>query len=171
MALTARIFQGPQGAHGQAFGWRRWADATYTDGSPLALAGGVRTLLSNDGLGATSENRLVTPFEDHPFFDGSQVTAWALGDAYVMRWRFFGRSGVINNNLEIDLSLGGAPRSFLADRKPFDSNAGVDFPFYFQFQTLVGAAFVTNGLRCYLTAEQDAEIYGGVFTVMPLFTP
>lgn len=139
--------------------------------APLNLAAGVRTQYIMPTFGALTENHLKAPFDAASMYDGTKFIGRSLIDTYIIRMRFFGVSSVMNNNIEIDLDIANQARTYLTERFAFHPSAGVAIPFNVNFVTHIGPVFMANGALVYLTADSAAQIYGVLFSVIPVTIP
>ncbi len=155
-------------------GWINVADGQYTSGSPLAIASGVKTQITIDGLGAAT---------NRAFADGLHVDVWsdnrfkpaAVGETYQFRLTCTvvqATSGT-GHYVTFDADIGTDETPFLAASQSVPLIKGQGNP------TLVTIAapfftldtFGRNGCRLFLTPSVDITAYGFAIFLQRTFRP
>jgi len=155
-------------------GWVNIADSQYTAGSPLAISGGVRTQLTINGLGATTNKA---------FSDGMPSDVWSdnrfkpsdIGECYNLRLTCTVTQTTSGTGtyvtFEADIGTDGA--SFIAATESVSLLKGQGVA----TQMTISAPFFTletfgrNGARLYITPSVDVSVYGLAIFIQRTFKP
>lgn len=139
-------------------GWEFAHDSTYTSGSPLAITGGVRTKITNDGvtlleqdlpesttnLWDTVSNKIVLPFER---------------DLLHFRLTFTVETAATSAYLDFDVDIGGATGVIFEGNRVL-TKVSPDFNRFVITAPLYGdSVFLANGAEIYVTPSHDVELY------------
>lgn len=138
--------------------WQHYKDNTYLLGSKLAIAAGVRTKMTIDGVQRTE----VSPNGYAAIWDVStnKIVPFALNDFYTVRIDIQGWSDLaVNNFFDIEMDIGGGIGVVAADTGVFIKGATTQQQFNFSSQFFVGSTFLANGAEIYITPESDASFW------------
>ena len=151
-------------------GWAHYVDTTYTSGSPLAIASGVRTQLTNDGAGGASDSTHA----EEEWWDttNDKLISTVDGAAFDLRLNFNAAyaSGT-NVAVEGDLDIGGSVGIVMDDTKLFNKGSGVTQSFVFSIPYFTGSTFVSNGGVFYLTPTSAITVWDISITVIRTYKP
>lgn len=150
--------------------WQHYRDSTYTVGSKLSIAAGVRTQLTIDGITRTE----VSPNGYPPVWDTatSKIIPECLDDFYTVRLDIKGWSDIAQSNyFDIEMDIGGALGVVAADTGLFIKGATTIQAFNFSSQFFVGTTFLTNGGTIYLIPDDDASFWDMGITISRTYTP
>jgi hypothetical protein len=147
-------------------GWARYLDDTYTSGSPLSIAQGVRATLTNNAV-----NKLDTqlPNDATTFFDEitQKIIAINDGDAYALSIRFKAKMDVLNGYFDVDLDIGGTQGIISQESLIFTRGANTEQRFDIDMVVFSGSTFVANGGTLSITPQNgEMEIYDISFVIV-----
>ncbi len=147
-------------------GWARYLDTTYTSGSPLSIASGVRATLTNN-----ANNKLETqlPTDATKFFDETTQKFIAInnGDSYNISIRFKAKIDVNNGYFDIDLDIGGTQGIISQESVIFTRALNTEQRFDIDLVLFSGSTFVSNGGTLSITPKNgDMEIYDISFVIV-----
>lgn len=153
-------------------GWINYADATHTAESPQSVTAETYTLLTIDGIGATSEQRFRRGVLDGVWSDNT-IKPEAVGEAYVVRVTMnIAKSSSSDTTVELDLGIGAGFSTIIADeRKPLTKGQGVTDKLSFVFPIYCLETFNLYGGRFYLLASQNVTVWGKSIFIQRTFTP
>lgn len=155
-------------------GWVNVADSQYTAGSPLVISSGVRTQLTINGLGATT---------NRAFADGMPSDVWSdnkfkpsdIGECYNLRLTCTITQTTSGTGsyatFEADIGTDGSPFIAATESVSLLKGQGV------ATQMTISAPFFTldtfgrNGARLYITPSVDVSIYGLAIFIQRTFKP
>lgn len=149
--------------------WEFNLDSEYTLASKRAIAGGVRTKLTIDGLldyqasdlSKVMWNKTTQKFE--PLVDG---------DFYQMRIALTAWSDIASvNQFDIEFDVGGTAGVIGKETAVFAKGAGGVQNFNFSTGFFAGGDFFTNGGEVYITPESDASFWEAAVTISRTYTP
>jgi hypothetical protein len=150
--------------------WEFTLDGSFFENTPLDIAAGVRTQLTNDGIGAIlkSEGNTETLWDTTT----NKITPIAETDFYTIRVAITGQSVTAPVNrfdVELDTISGTFPiiarETFL-----FSKGAGGQQSFNFTIGLFAGPDFVANGGTIFITPEHDAHFWEIAVTISRAYT-
>jgi len=151
-------------------GWINISDSEHTQGSPQAVSSGVRTLLTLDALGPTT---------NYEYRDGLPVDAWsgdtffvqASGETYLLRPSFIAdpETGASGNYLEIELDIGAPVGVIFQFTVPMIKNDPSRFSF--SIPTFALDTFLANGGKFYVTPNVNCDIYDKALLIQRMSQP
>lgn len=139
-------------------GWEDYEDSTYTSTSPLALSAGVRTKVTIDGLGP-STNTTYSPVTAGLWDStNNKITPENIGDMYDIRLRLKATPGATGGYVTFELDIGGTLGTILAQTQSYIKGvAEVNMLFVSTIFSL--DTFVANGGSIYATSSVAADLY------------
>jgi len=125
-------------------GWEQITDATYTVGSPLAIAQGVTGKIET---GTVTKIQTQLPTGVTTFWDTKTDKLLAVndGDAFTLSLRFKAKMNVINGYFDVNLNIGGALGKVSNETAVFTRTANIEQKFDIDFSYFTGTTFITNG--------------------------
>lgn len=155
-------------------GWAYYSDSTYTSGSPLIPANGVRTLLTIDGLGATTSKDFL-PAGVTDFWDSStnKIVAQKAGDSYDVRIDFTVDVPANTESIKLEVDIGdGSPDIPIVIRSNAYSESGAGQAFSAGFPLFSLSTFIANGGKIYITTSAGGfDIYDIAIFIKRDFSP
>lgn len=142
-------------------GWVQYADSTYTSGSPLAVASGVRTKLTNDGGTEALTSQLPLDAAGNSMWDttNSKIVPISENDGYDFRLNFVADpAGTTDTFIEIELDIGGAVGVIFKKTVPL-AKGGAAQQVVFSAPVYAGDTFFANGGEFYVTPDVNTDIY------------
>lgn len=142
-------------------GWAQYSDTAYTSAVPLAVAAGVRTKVTINGLG-TQTNTSGLPAGVSDFWNTStnKITPAGVNDAYGVRFSFKQKlqSTSASRYTDIELDIGSPTGVVYSNTELFikdtsEMSVTVSFPIH------ADSTFVTNGGEFYITPSFAAHYY------------
>lgn len=139
---------------------------SYSDTAPLTLlTDATQTIAFN--ISSTVDN-LRPPFAGNDLISSDKITPVAVADAYTVTLKFKGDSTVINNELTIELDIGGTFGVIQTERVNFGQDAGVEREFTVPITFFTGSTFVANGGSIKITADEEVDLYDFSILMIPL---
>lgn len=139
-------------------GWYQVSDTTQTSGSPTTFSAGVRTAITinEDSIisGYGPEN---TTYSD--FVATNKVYSTALGDVINVRLSFKCVFGTNQNEVEIELDIGGAQGTIWENSRRLNRGSGQVNRITENIFVYTLSTFLANGGTIYLTFDSDADVY------------
>jgi hypothetical protein len=140
----------------QGHQWDFHLDSLYTIGAKRAIAAGVRTKITCDGL--------LDEQSSHPtqFWDtgSNRLTPNTVGEWGLVRLAMTGWSDAANSNhFEMELDVGGAASVIFQETGVFAKGSGFAQSFNFSIPLFSGADFVANGGEFFITPLADASFW------------
>lgn len=171
-------------------GWRNYHDSAKTSASPLSLAGGTRTRLTIDGLGARSDDTFAEALDYAPWASNT-LMGEVEGETFILRLgmtvktttdMFSGITGLITalltsvlksstedeNVLKIEIDFGtfSIEKTVAAPRKQGEIASVTEM-----FVLHTGPSVIDPGGTVHLTSKHNAEVYDVDLLVQRLFVP
>lgn len=150
--------------------WQHYRDSTYPTGTKLAIAAGIRTQLTNDGITRT----VVSPNGYAAVWDTAtnKIIPLNLNDFYTVRVDIKGWSdSAANNYFDIEMDIGGGLGVVAAETGVFIKGALTEQSFNFSSQFFVGSTFLANGGTIYITPNANASFWDIGITISRTYTP
>jgi hypothetical protein len=147
----------PQAGVATGIGWARYMDSQYTEASPLSLADGVSTLLSNNKATVIRSDSSVEYYENGV---NQKIIGDHLNDVYIITIEF--KAQAVNaNQTHLDLSIqnGGGVIENIDIALAFIKGNATTQIFHNIFQYYIDQSFLDNGASVYV------ESNGGTSTV------
>jgi hypothetical protein len=151
-------------------GWAHYADSTYTSGSPLTIASGVRTKLTNDGADGASDST----YAEEDWWDTATDKVVSTKDGAMFDLRVnFKAAYASGTNVAVagDLDIGGAVGIVINDTKLFNKGSGTAQSFVFSIPYFTGSTFVANGGDFYLTPTSAITVWDISISIFRTFKP
>lgn len=151
-------------------GWAYYVDSQYTSGSPRTISGNTRTLLTNNKLGADT-NETYLPSDTITWWNSTtnRFTPTNLGDAYDVRLGIIANASGSNPYITFDLDVGGSIGIIWANTGVFARGAGVATRFTMSIPVFTLDTFLSNGGGFYITTSSSTTIYGITMLVQRVF--
>jgi len=140
----------------QGHQWDFHLDSTYTFGSKRAIAAGVRTKMTCDGVLDTQSSH------GSEFWDTgtNRLVPGTVGEWGMVRMAVTGWSDVaITNRFELELDVGGGAGVIFQETGVFAKGNSTAQSFNFAIPLFSGADFVANGGEFYITPLSDASFW------------
>ena len=153
-------------------GWINYADAAHTQGDPQSITASTLTLLTIDGLGATSTQRFRRGLSPGLWSDNT-LKPNSVGESHLVRVTMQAAKDTgSDTTLELDLGIGSSWATIIAnERKPLTKGQGVTDNLSFTFPVFCLETFGQAGGRFFINASQDVSIWAKAIFVQRLFTP
>jgi hypothetical protein len=155
-------------------GWVNVADSQYTQGAPLAVASGVKTQITIDGLGVTT-NKSYADGLHQDVWSGNRLKPDALGEAYNVRLSFTTAQAGSGSNHYItilaDIGTDVAPVIIAEETFPILQGQGVPTLVVEAFQFFCLDTFGKNGCRLFVRPSVDITMYGAAIFIQRTFKP
>jgi hypothetical protein len=155
-------------------GWVNIADAQYTVGSPLAIDGGVKTQITINGLGASTNTDYANGLGAGVWSD-NKFKPGALGETYTVRLtcNVAQSSSGSGHFVEFEADIGTDQTPFISAAQSIPLNKGqgnatvitISAPF-FCLDT-----FGRNGARLFITPSVDVTLWGAAIFIQRTFKP
>lgn len=129
-----------------------YADSTYTSGSPLAIASGVRTKITCDGLGSNTTEIDMPGGGSLWNSSTNKVTPFNEDDCYDLRVVLKANPGATNEDVTLELDIGGGVGVILEETRPLLRGAATN-DLVFSWPIFCKSTFITNGGELYLTGS------------------
>lgn len=144
------------------FGWNLIADSQYTSGSPRAITGTTKTLLTNNTLGGvTDETRLGAIWDD----TNSKFLINDLNACYLLRVTYTLSTGAVAyGQWELE---GGSPAGLIAGYHLIHNTGIVKHTLVFPF--VLTSAINNTDIKLYLTTSTNASLYDVFFQIQRLY--
>lgn len=165
--------QGPAGASGGApfLGWIFLQDSQYSSGSPMAVDAGVKTKITNDGLGPLTFSTFGSEgYEDWYDETNSKVFANELGELFVYRLNIRIVPSLNNQAFVFAFDVG-APNPLWSTTVQLARGAGVATQLSFSIPIGAGNSMMSGGGGFYITPECACDIYGATLLIERGFKP
>jgi len=158
---------GSSGGSGNSFGWVKLSDSEHTQLEPQTLDANVRTLLENNGLNPDPDSRLTGTFAVHDFLVENRLRSLSEGDSYDFRLSFFAESTVMNNELKIELDVGGAVGVIQTYSPKLAIEAGEVELITANFMIYALDTFLQNGAGIFVTSKNPMSVWGASWFIRP----
>lgn len=155
-------------------GWVNIADGQYTSGSPLAIAAGIKTQITINGAGATTNADFANGMPSDVWSD-NKFKPSAIGECYTIRVTMTITQGTAGTGhyFTLDLDIGTDETPFIAASRSIPLVKGNGVP------TLVTASapfftlgtFGTNGARLFLTPSVNVSVHTVAIFIQRTFKP
>lgn len=155
-------------------GWINAADSQYTQGAPHTIIAGVRTQITIDGLGA-STNIAYANGMHLDVWSGNVFRPAALGEAYIVRLTSIiaqtnsGSGAYIT--FEIDIGTPGVQFIAAAQGIPLLKGQGVATQLTISEPLFCLDTFGLNGAKLYITPSVDITMWNAAIFVQRTFKP
>lgn len=159
---------GPPGSNGGQFGWVRIDDTENSQSSPQSISPDARTIIEIDGLSVGPDFRKGV-FQNHDFIVGNALKSLAIGDTYLVRLSFMIVSSVINNEISVELDIGGNVGRIQGSRPTLPKSAGIVEPVEIVFDVYALDTFQANGGLFFIKSNTAASIWGVSVKIEPGF--
>ena len=139
--------------------WATYQDNQYTEGSPRSITGGVRTLVSINGLGSQTDTAELPGGIDLWGASLNLITPENERDAYAIRLNYKCSTTATGAYVDNELDIGGAVGVAIQETRPVlkasdaTNRVNVSWPVY------VGSTFITNGGELYITPSDDTDFW------------
>lgn len=157
-----------------AVGWDFHFDSQYTLASKRAIAAGVRTKVTIDGLTENVGHPIETGGGHQHFWDNatSKVIPPVENAFGIVRLAFtaWSDSGA-TNQFELELDTGGAFPIIYQQTGVFAKGSGNAQNFNFIIPLFAGPDFVANGGEFYITPQSDASFWEFAITAAAMYIP
>ncbi|MHC4312614.1 MAG: hypothetical protein ACYSW3_09150 [Planctomycetota bacterium] len=148
-------------------GWEFVLDSTYTSGSPRAIAAGIRTQVTIDGLLETSAHPAGSTFWNT---STNKLIPDGLNNFGIVRLHCAAQSTAASvNRFEVELDVGGAASVIYQETAVFAKGAGSEQNFNFMLPLFSGADFQANGGTFYITPLADATFHTFALTSVKIY--
>ena len=162
------VTQGPQGPTDSSFSGFGYVQFMALTTSPiLNLAPGVRTPLVMAIDPTQTSNTLKGPFAGFTFWDGSTLSARAVGDLYELRFTLTATSAIAGGTLTTDITINGLTVATDNDSEALSYPAGQPQRVGFKLRLLPKAGFVSGGAQIYLTSTVPVAVTSEVLVIDP----
>jgi len=142
--------------------WAYYQDSLYTSGSPLVVAGGVRTLLTNNALGAVTTETFLSGYTSS-LWSGNKVTPKQYGETYIIRLDITCVPSSSNQHLDVELQVAPGDVIFY-DIRMLPKGGATPHQYEICIPVWAGQTFVANGGEIYITPSGNCSFYGiGVY--------
>lgn len=138
-------------------GWAYYQDSAYTSGSPLTIAGGVRTKITINGLGTATRTTFL-PKTVSKFWDTDTIYPNAVGDIYECRLDLSCVTAGSNRHFDIELQVA-VGNVIFAHTVSLTKGAGTEMNFAVAMPLYVGNTFLANGAQIYITPTNPIDFY------------
>lgn len=155
-------------------GWINVADSQYTQGAPRTILSGVRTQLTVNGGGATTEMRFADGLPPDAW-DGNKFKPVAVGEAYLLRVVCTVSQSTSGSGhyvtFEADIGTDAVPFVTAAQSVPLIKGQGLP-----TLVTVTGPFFCLetfgrNGMRVFVTPSTDITLWGAAIFIQRTFRP
>ena len=155
--------KGKDGRDGGGFGWTYLADTEYDASNQFAIQGGQRVLLPNNG--GAGINNLKLMYENHDFIVANRIRSYAERDSYSIRIDFIAESEVINNELVLEVDIGGGIGTIQSEIVNLGNDAGT--PKLVTVNLIVYAldTFLANGAGIFIRPSSNINIYKSAYLI------
>lgn len=148
-------------------GWEFVLDGTYTSGAPRAIAAGVRTQATIDGVLETSRHPTGAQFWNTTT---NKLIPNGLNNFGIVRFHIQAQSTAASvNRFEIELDAGGGAGVIFQETGVFAKGAGNPQNFNFTVLLFAGADFLANGGTFYITPLADATFWEFALTSVQVY--
>ena len=148
-------------------GWEFVLDSAYTSGSPRAIAAGIRTQVTIDGITETSAHPVGSNFWNTTT---NKLIPDGLNNFGIVRLAFTGQSTAASvNRFEVELDVNGAAGVIFQDTAVFAKGAANPQNFNFIIPLFSGADFQANGGTFYVTPLADATFHTFALTSVKIY--
>lgn len=155
-------------------GWVNVADGQYTAGSPLAIAATVKTQITIDGMGATTNRAYANGMHSDVWSD-NRFKPSAIGEAYTLRLTCIltqATSGAGNYaTFDADIGTDEAPFIAASQSVPLIKGNGVPTLITIAAPFFTLGTFGANGARLFLTPSVDVTLHGAAIFIQRTFKP
>jgi len=153
-------------------GWIYQADSLHTTGSRQTISAGTRTLLTVDGLGATTEEGFSNTLPVD-LWDTNTINPAAIGEVYSLRLGMSVAPTVVGDGyIELQLDIGsGSQINILNRRLSLQKGNGVEHAFSDGFPIFCLATFNTNGGKFYITPSINVEVWNKSLFLQRTYSP
>lgn len=149
--------------------WEFNLDGEYTLAAKRAIAAGVRTKLTIDGVLDYQTSNVAKVVWNKTTQKFEPLIA---GDFYQMRLALTGWSDVASvNQFDIEFDVGGTAGVIGKETGVFAKGAAGIQNFNFSTGFFAGGDFVTNGGEIYITPVSDASFWEAAVTISRVYTP
>lgn len=135
-----------------------WADSTYTSSAKRAIAAGVRTKVTIDGLGAQTDLDQLPSGSAWWNTTSNKIIPDANGDAYDVRIIFNATPTAGSDYFDIELDIGGAIGVILAETKIYAKGTGTH-SFVLSWPVRTKDTFLANGGEIYITPSSNQNFW------------
>lgn len=146
------------------FGWNDVADSQYTSGSPRAIAGGVRTLLTNNSLAAqTDTSRLGTVWNT----GGSYFQVNDLNALYIVRTQFKCKAAAAAGTpyvIKLEVETNNGP-TVISVNDQFIKGGSYENGVSFTSLFYLGSFINNTQLKIYVTPDTPVTLYDIGFVI------
>lgn len=155
-------------------GWVNMADSQYTSGAPLAILSGVRTQITIDALGATTNTAYANGMHSD-VWSGNRFGPSEIGECYNLRLtatvtQVQAGSG---HHVTFEADIGTEEAPFIAASQSIPLNKGNGVPSLITisapFFTL--GTFGLNGARLFLTPSVNVTVHSMAIFIQRTFKP
>ena len=147
-------------------GWAKYADSTYTSGSPLAVTGGATVTLPNNGAGAGTNTSNLSGAFDTSTYELLPTTVGVFYECHVSFSASYSGSGHAHIDVAIDTGTV-VSAAVLSLPKAASSSHTVSVTLPVQ----VDAAFNSNGAIIEVTPSNNTNIWGISLVISKIFSP
>lgn len=153
--------------------WEFHLDSEYTSAAPRAIAAGVRTKITIDGLTEDTGHPIPGHIPGH-FWDPDTnkiLPILAVNDFIIARFAVTGQSDSASVNrfeFEVDMGASSFPVIF-QETAIFGKGAGNDQSFNFMIPLFIGPDFLTNGAELFITPLLDASFHTFAITIVRVY--
>jgi hypothetical protein len=155
-------------------GWVNVADGQYTQAAPLSFPAGVKTQITINGLGATTNKEYANGMSADVWSD-DKFKPSAIGEVYNLRL-----TGIITSlssatgtyaTFDADIGTDEAPFIAASQSIPLIKGQGVPTIFTVSAPFFTLATFGVNGARLFLTSSVDVVAYNFAIFIQRTFKP
>lgn len=155
-------------------GWVNVTDSQYTQAAPLAIAAGVKTQITIDGLGAATNRAYANGLHSDVWSDNRFKPA-DVGEVYTLRL-----TGLITQTssgsghfatFEADIGTNEAPFIAAVQSVPLIKGHGNPTTFTISAPFFTLETFGRNGARLFLTPSVDVTLHGAAIFIQRTFKP
>mgnify|MGYP000090661691 FL=1 len=155
-------------------GWVNVADSQYTAGSPLAITGGVRTQLTINGLGATT-NKLFANGMPQDVWSDNRFKPSDIGECYNLRLTATVTQAQAGSGhhvtFEADIGTEEAPFIAASQSIPLNKGNGVPSLITISAPFFTLGTFGLNGARLFLTPSVNVTVHSMAIFIQRTFKP
>lgn len=135
-----------------------YKDGTYTSGSPRALLASTRTKLTCDGAHAASVEIDMPAGVSLWDTINNEITPEYEEDCYDLRVQFTAEPSSTNQDVRLELDIGGADPVILSETRPLLRGAAPN-DLVFSWPIFCRSTFLANGGEIYVTCSDATDIW------------